>query len=56
MSVLFIPTDVSVERGRGRGDHAEHREMGAELDCLFNNAGGGGANGPIASIPEGALR
>jgi NAD(P)-dependent dehydrogenase (short-subunit alcohol dehydrogenase family) len=48
--VLFIPTNVTIERDVAEAV-ARSIEQWGQLDCLFNNAGGGGANGPIASIP-----
>ncbi len=48
---LFIPTNVTVEKDVAEAVKLTIEKWG-QLDCLFNNAGGGGANGPIASIPE----
>ncbi len=48
--VLFIRTDVSVEQDVSQAITQTIDRWG-KLDCLFNNAGGGGANGPLASIP-----
>lgn len=47
--VLFIPTDVSVEQDVAEAVSRSIDKWG-QIDCLFNNAGGGGANGPIATI------
>ena len=49
--VLFIPTDVSVEQDVAGAITRTLDEWG-HLDCLFNNAGGGGASGPLATIPQ----
>ena len=46
--VLFVPTDVSVERDVAEAIARTLDEWG-QLDCLFNNAGFGGALGPIGT-------
>ena len=48
--VLFVATDVTAERDVA-GAIARTLEEWGQLDCLFNNAGGGGAGGPLATIP-----
>ena len=46
--VLFVPADVSVERDVAEAVARTLNEWG-RLDCLFNNAGFGGALGPIGT-------
>ena len=46
--VLFVPTDVSVERDVA-GVIARTLDEWGRLDCLFNNAGFGGALGPLGT-------
>ena len=49
--VLFTPTDVRFERDVAEAITRTLDQWG-QLDCLFNNAGGGGAAGPLATIPQ----
>ena len=49
-SAAFVRTDVTREDDVA-GAIALAQSRFGRLDCLFNNAGYGGVNGPIASIP-----
>lgn len=52
---LFVPTDVTVESEVAALVDAGVREFG-RLDAAFNNAGGGSAFGPVASLEAGGWR
>ena len=49
--VMFIATDVTLDQDVAQAISLTIDKWG-QLDCLLNNAGGGGASGPLASISE----